>query len=181
MGFYNKMKEWDSGVEHEELRMQKLSEGLGCFALVAVAAIIVWAIWHFAYSDAVRLSSGMYVFIACVFVLLLVFIFFDLYREYECWYIDYEGFHVITYDGSDNHNSGILQTFLWEDIWNLEFKYYSALNDEYTSEGDDCATWLFIMETTKGEKIVRVIGMPLSEFKDVCRRYHPYHNHRWFA
>lgn len=67
------------------------------------------------------------------------------------------------------NDPGVLQTYKWEDIYRIKFKY-SIYNDEYTDEGDKIATYRIIIETVSGERITRILTN-ISDFKETCQMY----------
>jgi transposase len=74
---------------------------------------------------------------------------------------------------------GQMQTYKWENIRNIEFKYVHYANDEYTNEGDPYATYKIIIETDSGQKIDRLLRDSLSAVKIICKKYYG-SPHRWF-
>lgn len=168
MGYIGKKKEWDSGVRYDKLDMSKDSDMFGCLSILVVIFLAGLAIWHFCFTDN-RLQFREYLVYAVFFVLAIVFLLYQLLGEQECWYVDYEGMHVHTYSPMIENDPGVLQTYKWENIWRIKFKY-SMYNDEYTNEGDEIATYRIIIETVGGERITRIISC-LSVFKETCQRY----------
>lgn len=168
MGYLGKKKEWDSGVQYDKLNLSTDSDMFGCLSFLVIVCVAGLAIWHFCFTDA-RLAFREYMIYAIVCIVAIVYVLYRFFGEQECWYVDYEGMHVHTYSPMIENDPGVLQTYKWEDIYRIKFKY-SIYNDEYTDEGDKIATYRIIIETISGERITRILTN-ISDFKETCQMY----------
>lgn len=178
MVYSRKKNEWESGVEYDKLDLMKGSDLIGCWAVLISICILVWAVWHFLFSD-IRFPVTVYVIIALIFIVSVSFVIAQLRQECEDFYVDYEGIHLHTFYWNSKLDMGQMQTYKWENIRNIEFKYVHYANDEYTNEGDPYATYKIIIETDSGQKIDRLLRDSLSDVKIICKKYYG-SPHRWF-